>query len=77
MLIYHGAGLLFNVIKASFIQRRKSLYNGLANSPDLGLSKEDAKRIITSLGVEESIRGERLGLEEFINLSVKIGAEKR
>ena len=69
--------LLFNVIKASFIQRRKSLYNGLANSPDLGLSKEDAKRIITSLGVEESIRGERLGLEEFINLSVKIGAEKR
>jgi 16S rRNA (adenine1518-N6/adenine1519-N6)-dimethyltransferase len=65
------------VIKASFVQRRKSLYNGLANSPDLGLSKDEAKKIICSLGFEENIRGEKLGLDEFINLSVKIRAEKR
>jgi 16S rRNA (adenine1518-N6/adenine1519-N6)-dimethyltransferase len=69
--------LLFEVIKASFVQRRKLLYNGLANSPDLGLSKDEAKKIICSLGFEENIRGEKLGLDEFINLSVKIRAEKR
>jgi hypothetical protein len=49
----------------------------LANSPDLGLSKDEAKKIICSLGFEENIRGEKLGLDEFINLSVKIRAEKR
>jgi 16S rRNA (adenine1518-N6/adenine1519-N6)-dimethyltransferase len=64
--------LLFQVIRASFNQRRKTLSNGLSNFPELGLSKEQATECITSLGVPATIRGEALTLEQFAELSDRI-----
>ncbi len=61
--------LLFTIIRASFNQRRKTLYNGLTNSPEIDHSKEQIKEAITALGRGEMIRGEALSLEEFARLA--------
>lgn len=61
--------LLFRVIKASFNQRRKTLQNGLNNSPEITASKEQIQKAIEMLGVSPSIRGEALTLAQFAQLS--------
>lgn len=57
--------LLFRLIRASFNQRRKTLQNGLVNSPELHFSKEQVAAAIETLGVSPSVRGEALTLEQF------------
>jgi len=61
--------LMFQIIRASFNQRRKTLVNGLNNSPEIKLSKEQISEAIEELGVSSSIRGEALTLEEFGGLA--------
>lgn len=61
--------LMFKIIRASFNQRRKTLVNGLKNSPELDFSKEQILEAIKSIGKDENIRGEKLTLEEFALLS--------
>jgi len=61
-------GLLFRLIRASFNQRRKTLANGLHNSPELDFSKETIQNAIAALGHSPSIRGEALTLEQFAAL---------
>ena len=63
---------LFAVIRASFNQRRKTLVNGLANAPNLGVSKDEIKKILDQMGLSESVRGETLTLERFIELSNRL-----
>ena len=65
--------LMFRIIRASFNQRRKTLANGLNNSPEIHLPKEVIQESIISLGVPENIRGEALSLEQFAELSNEIG----
>ena len=65
--------LMFRIIRASFNQRRKTLANGLNNSPEIHLPKEVIQESIVSLGVSENIRGEALSLEQFAELSNEIG----
>ena len=65
--------LMFRIIRASFNQRRKTLANGLNNSPEIHLPKEVIQESIVSLGVPENIRGETLSLEQFAELSNEIG----
>ena len=65
--------LMFRIIRASFNQRRKTLANGLNNSPEIHLPKEVIQESIVSLGVPENIRGEALSLEQFAALSNEIG----
>ena len=60
--------LLFRLIRASFNQRRKTLQNGLVNSPELHFSKEQVAAAIETLGVSPSVRGEALTLEQFAAL---------
>ncbi|MDF2540961.1 MAG: dimethyladenosine transferase [Herbinix sp.] len=62
-------GLLFRMIRASFNQRRKTLVNGLNNSPEINLPKEDIIKGLTALGFSENIRGEALTLEQFASLA--------
>ena len=57
--------LLFGVIRASFNQRRKTLQNGLAHVPELGISKETTVRVLSEMGLSGSIRGEAMTLEQF------------
>ena len=65
--------LMFRIIRASFNQRRKTLANGLKNSPELDLPKEVISEAIDRLGRGASIRGEALTLEEFAELANHIG----
>ena len=64
--------LMFKIIRASFNQRRKTLANGLNNSPEISVSKEIITEAIESLGRGASVRGEALTLEEFAKLSDRI-----
>lgn len=61
--------LMFDLIRASFNQRRKTLVNGLNNFPNIPLAKEQIQDCITSLGMPCSIRGEMLTLEQFALLA--------
>lgn len=62
--------LFFKVIKSAFMQRRKTLVNGITNS---GIcSKEEIKHILIDLGINENIRGENLTMTEFANIANKI-----
>lgn len=61
--------LMFEIIRASFNQRRKTLANGLNNSDRLNFSKEKITEVIEQLGKGASVRGEALTLEEFARLS--------
>ncbi len=61
--------LLFDLIRASFNQRRKTLLNGLNNAETIILPKEELLAAIIELGKGEQIRGEALTLEEFGQLS--------
>ena len=60
---------LFAVIRASFNQRRKTLSNGLSNSQNLGLTRENVTDVLENMGISATIRGEALSLEEFTRLS--------
>ena len=55
--------LFFKIVKASFAQRRKTLLNCLSN----GFSKDKPtiEKILNDINIEPSIRGERLGIDEF------------
>ncbi|MBE5946844.1 MAG: 16S rRNA (adenine(1518)-N(6)/adenine(1519)-N(6))-dimethyltransferase RsmA [Lachnospiraceae bacterium] len=61
--------LMFDLIRASFNQRRKTLQNGINNSPNLNFSKEQVIAALKEMGLSESIRGEALTLEQFAQLS--------
>lgn len=61
--------LMFRLIRASFNQRRKTLANGLNNSPELSFTKEEIQRTIEACGFREGIRGEALTLADFAQLA--------
>ncbi len=63
------AALMFKLIRASFNQRRKTLQNGLNNSPEIHFSKDQIIAAIESLGVPATVRGEALTLEQFARLA--------
>ncbi len=61
--------LMFQIIRASFNQRRKTLVNGLNNGTEINLPKETIAEAVGRLDVSPSIRGEALTLEQFARLS--------
>ena len=67
--------LMFALIRATFNQRRKTLANALANGLDYHgkkISRGAAAAAITSLGLPETVRGERLSLAEFAALADRV-----
>lgn len=60
---------MFQIIRASFNQRRKTLQNGLHNAEDLRLPKEDIVEALEKMGLSATIRGEKLDLAQFAKLS--------
>ena len=61
--------LMFRIIRASFNQRRKTLLNGLKNSPEIPFSKEQIEEALGMCGLSLNIRGEALTLEQFAQLA--------
>ena len=65
--------LFFDIIKASFMQRRKTLLNGLINSK-LFDNKEEILEILGKMNLNPQIRGEKLTIEQFAELAnLKLG----
>ncbi len=60
---------LFAVVRAAFAQRRKTLLNALSAAYGARLSKDQLRQILRDCGLEETVRGERLSLEDFSRLS--------
>lgn len=59
--------VFFKLIKASFMQRRKTLVNGITNS---GLmSKEEIKTLLKKVNLPENVRGEVLTMQDFAKLT--------
>lgn len=57
--------VFFQVIKAAFGQRRKTLANALYNSGYFMKSKEEINNILKGLAIDGSRRGETLSIEQF------------
>ena len=62
-------GFMFNLIRASFNQRRKTLVNGLTNASFLSVTKEQVAEALEKMELSPTIRGEALSLEQFAQLS--------
>lgn len=60
---------MFDIIRASFNQRRKTLINGLTNASGLKVNKENVLAALEQMGLPATIRGEALTLEQFAKLS--------
>ncbi len=60
---------MFDLIRASFNQRRKTLVNGLGNAQNLSYSKEHITEVLEQMGLSPLVRGETLTLEQFAQLS--------
>ncbi|MBQ3600137.1 MAG: 16S rRNA (adenine(1518)-N(6)/adenine(1519)-N(6))-dimethyltransferase RsmA [Lachnospiraceae bacterium] len=61
--------LMFRLIRASFNQRRKTLVNGLNNSPEIDVPKELIIEALKTMGLSATVRGETLTLEDFAKLA--------
>ena len=55
---------LIALIRLAFNQRRKTLRNALA----AGWGRERAEAVLSAVGLPEKVRGEELGLAEFLNI---------
>lgn len=62
-------GFMFDIIRASFNQRRKTLVNGLTNASGLKVTKETVLDALEKMGLPATIRGEALTLEQFAQLA--------
>ena len=64
--------LFFRTVRASFVQRRKKLLNGLASAFSGELDKDQLRTALERCGMEENVRGEKLSIPEFAALSNEI-----
>lgn len=61
----------FALIKAAFMQRRKTLLNAIGNS-GLNTTKEQMEQILKELDIDLKIRGEALTIDQFAKISEKL-----
>ena len=60
--------IFFRTVRASFAMRRKKLSNGLAAGfPELG--KAGSEEVLARCGFPENVRGETLGIPEFVQIA--------
>lgn len=63
--------LMFDIVKKSFSQKRKTLLNSLGNACINEVDKERLANILNELGIDLQIRAERLSLKDFADISNK------
>lgn len=68
-----GRKLFFEVVRAGFNRRRKTLLNALTA---LGIDKTELRSILDGAGVEPSRRAETLSIQEFANVANAIGIQR-
>lgn len=60
------------IVRAAFEQRRKTLVNALSSSPAVPYGKKQVQDALASLGLDASIRGEKLSIPDFARLSDRL-----
>ncbi len=60
--------IFFNIIKSAYMQRRKTLLNGLLNT-GVFLNKEEGEETLKKLNLRPDIRAENLTIEDFARLT--------
>ena len=60
---------MFALIRAAFGKRRKTFVNAVSSDPQLNLSPDAIRNALETMGLDVSVRGERLSLAEFARLS--------
>lgn len=61
--------LMFDIIRAAFNQRRKTLVNSLSNAAALNLNKQAIVVALEAMGMPATVRGEALSLAQFAKLA--------
>ena len=61
--------VFFDVVRAAFSQRRKTLLNCLGQLTGVRVSREQAQQALEAAGLPAGVRGEALSLEEFARLA--------
>lgn len=69
ILAHDEEAMFFRVVRAAFAQRRKTLVNALYAAFGATHQKEAITALVRKCGFDERIRGEMLGVEDFIKLS--------
>lgn len=65
--------VFFRLVRASFKQRRKTLVNNLSSG--FNLSKDEIKELLVECNFSESVRAEKLTVEDFVELSNKFNRD--
>jgi 16S rRNA (adenine1518-N6/adenine1519-N6)-dimethyltransferase len=60
------------IVRAAFEQRRKTLVNALSSSPAVPYGKKQVQDALASLGLDASIRGEKLSIPDFARFSDRL-----
>lgn len=60
--------LFFDIIKAAFLQKRKTLVNALNNSK-LFDNKNEILEMLDNLNIDKNIRGEKLSIEQYAQIT--------
>ncbi len=68
--------VFFDVIRAAFSQRRKTLLNSLFSAFGNELTKDELAKVITDCGFKESVRGEELDIFGFSKIADAIHIAK-
>lgn len=75
-IILENEEMFFKVIKANFMQRRKTLLNGLTNAGLIN-SKEQGKELLEDLRLPITTRGENLTIEQFAQIANQLSKNKK
>ena len=68
--------LMFDLIRASFNQRRKTFANGVKNAGNLDFTREEVEEVLSECGIPVSVRGEKMSIEDFARVSDLLAERK-
>jgi len=60
------------LVKSAFWGRRKTLIKAASDSPHMDYSRSFLEKVLNQCGIKGGLRGESLGLEDFIKITEKI-----
>lgn len=63
-----GKAMMFKIIKCAFMQKRKTILNGLTNAKVFE-TKEQCENILDKIGIDKQSRPENLTLQDFANIT--------
>ncbi len=68
--------IMFRIIKCAFMQRRKTLLNGLTNT-NVFKNKEEGIQVLKKLELDENVRAENLSLQNFADITNMLFGENK